>query len=164
MTSSPRCARTASRARWTSTPAPILSCCRVVMLSCCRGWWSGSRAQLRASAAGAPASHGGLSTTLRDLARFGLLFTLRKRPVVCWPDRLALKGDFVCCQGTPQCTCSYHTCQCHCCAECNWRRHKREESAQRATPQREAPPSSAGCLCLVILSVILVSILVAVIH
>ena len=32
-------------------------------------------AQLCGSAAGAPGSHGGLSITLRDLARFGLLFT-----------------------------------------------------------------------------------------
>jgi CubicO group peptidase (beta-lactamase class C family) len=32
-------------------------------------------AQLCTSAAGAPASHGGISTTLRDLARFGMLFT-----------------------------------------------------------------------------------------
>ena len=32
-------------------------------------------AQLSGSAAGAPGSHGGLSITLRDLARFGLLFT-----------------------------------------------------------------------------------------
>ena len=32
-------------------------------------------AQLSGSAAGAPGSHGGLSTTLRDLARFGMLFT-----------------------------------------------------------------------------------------
>ena len=32
-------------------------------------------AQLCGSAAGAPASHGGLSATLRDLARFGMLFT-----------------------------------------------------------------------------------------
>jgi CubicO group peptidase (beta-lactamase class C family) len=32
-------------------------------------------AQLCTSAAGAPASRGGISTTLRDLARFGMLFT-----------------------------------------------------------------------------------------
>jgi CubicO group peptidase (beta-lactamase class C family) len=32
-------------------------------------------AQLCTSATGAPASHGGISTTLRDLARFGMLFT-----------------------------------------------------------------------------------------
>jgi CubicO group peptidase (beta-lactamase class C family) len=32
-------------------------------------------AQLCTSAAGAPTSHGGISTTLRDLARFGMLFT-----------------------------------------------------------------------------------------
>ena len=32
-------------------------------------------AQLSGSAAGAPGSHGGLSITLRDLARFGMLFT-----------------------------------------------------------------------------------------
>jgi hypothetical protein len=70
----------------------------------------------------------------------------------------------MCCQGTQQCSCSYHTCRCVCCAECIWRRREREGSAQRATPQREAPPSPAGCLCLVVLTVILVSILVAVIH
>ncbi|MDQ3690341.1 MAG: beta-lactamase family protein [Chloroflexota bacterium] len=34
-----------------------------------------ARAQLCRSASGAPASHGGISTTLRDLARFGMLFT-----------------------------------------------------------------------------------------
>ena len=40
-------------------------------------------AQLCTSAAGAPASHGGISTTLRDLARFGMLFTPRARsPVI----------------------------------------------------------------------------------
>ena len=38
-------------------------------------------AQLCGSAAGAPASHGGLSTTLRDLARFGMLFTPSARLV-----------------------------------------------------------------------------------
>ena len=38
-------------------------------------------AQLCTSAAGTPVSHGGLSTTLRDLARFGLLFTPRS-PVI----------------------------------------------------------------------------------
>ena len=38
-------------------------------------------AQLCVSAAGAPASHGGLSTTLRDLARFGMLFTPSARLV-----------------------------------------------------------------------------------
>ncbi len=38
-------------------------------------------AQLCCSAAGAPASHGGLSTTLRDLARFGMLFTPSARLV-----------------------------------------------------------------------------------
>lgn len=38
-------------------------------------------AQLCCSPAGAPASHGGLSATLRDLARFGLLFTPSSRLV-----------------------------------------------------------------------------------
>ena len=38
-------------------------------------------AQLSGSAAGAPGSHGGLSITLRDLARFGLLFTPCQRLV-----------------------------------------------------------------------------------
>jgi CubicO group peptidase (beta-lactamase class C family) len=38
-------------------------------------------AQLSGSAAGAPGSHGGLSITLRDLARFGLLFTPSRRLV-----------------------------------------------------------------------------------
>jgi CubicO group peptidase (beta-lactamase class C family) len=38
-------------------------------------------AQLCCSAAGAPASHGGLSVTLRDLARFGMLFTPSARLV-----------------------------------------------------------------------------------
>jgi CubicO group peptidase (beta-lactamase class C family) len=38
-------------------------------------------AQLCGSAAGAPASHGGLSATLRDLARFGMLFTPSARLV-----------------------------------------------------------------------------------
>lgn len=38
-------------------------------------------AQLCCSADGAPASHGGLSTTLRDLARFGMLFTPSARLV-----------------------------------------------------------------------------------
>jgi CubicO group peptidase (beta-lactamase class C family) len=40
-------------------------------------------AQLCTSAIGAPASHGGLCVTLRDLARFGMLFTPRARsPVI----------------------------------------------------------------------------------
>jgi CubicO group peptidase (beta-lactamase class C family) len=38
-------------------------------------------ARLTLSEAGAPASHGGLSTTLRDLARFGMLFTPSRRSV-----------------------------------------------------------------------------------
>ncbi len=38
-------------------------------------------AQLSGSAAGAPGSHGGLSSTLRDLARFGMLFTPSRRLV-----------------------------------------------------------------------------------
>ena len=38
-------------------------------------------AQLSGSAAGAPGSHGGLSITLRDLARFGMLFTPSSRLV-----------------------------------------------------------------------------------
>jgi CubicO group peptidase (beta-lactamase class C family) len=38
-------------------------------------------AQLCTSASGAPASHGGLSVTLRDLARFGMLFTPSSRLV-----------------------------------------------------------------------------------
>jgi CubicO group peptidase (beta-lactamase class C family) len=38
-------------------------------------------AQLSGSAAGAPGSHGGLSITLRDLARFGMLFTPSRRLV-----------------------------------------------------------------------------------
>jgi CubicO group peptidase (beta-lactamase class C family) len=38
-------------------------------------------AQLCGSTAGAPASHGGLSVTLRDLARFGMLFTPSARLV-----------------------------------------------------------------------------------
>jgi len=42
-------------------------------------------AQLSGSAAGAPGSHGGLSITLRDLARFGLLFTPSRR-LVAEPD------------------------------------------------------------------------------
>jgi CubicO group peptidase (beta-lactamase class C family) len=37
--------------------------------------------QLCGSAAGAPGSHGGLSTTLRDLARFGMLLTPSSRLV-----------------------------------------------------------------------------------
>jgi CubicO group peptidase (beta-lactamase class C family) len=48
-------------------------------------------AQLCTSASGAPASHGGLSATLRDLARFGMLFTPSGRliadaPVICAED------------------------------------------------------------------------------
>jgi CubicO group peptidase (beta-lactamase class C family) len=42
-------------------------------------------AQLCTSASGAPASHGGLSVTLRDLARFGMLFTLSSRVVADAP-------------------------------------------------------------------------------
>jgi hypothetical protein len=63
-------------------------------------------------------------------------------------DRLAgqidSEGDLMCCQGTQQCTCSYYTCQCNCCAECIWRRRERERSAQRTTQRREAPPSPGG--------------------
>jgi hypothetical protein len=70
----------------------------------------------------------------------------------------------MCCQGTQECTCSYFTCQCNCCAECVWRRQERERSAQRTTPRREVPPSPGGCQSLVVLTVILVGILVAVIH
>jgi CubicO group peptidase (beta-lactamase class C family) len=49
--------------------------------------WSQARfeapARLCGSAAGAPGSHGGLSTTLRDLARFGMLFTpSSRRPTI----------------------------------------------------------------------------------
>jgi len=42
-------------------------------------------ALLCGSAAGAPASHGGLSATLRDLARFGMLFTPSARIVSDYP-------------------------------------------------------------------------------
>ena len=42
-------------------------------------------AQLCGSASGAPGSHGGLSTTLRDLARFGMLFTPSGRLVAQSP-------------------------------------------------------------------------------
>ena len=42
-------------------------------------------AQLCTSASGAPASHGGLSVTLRDLARFGMLFTPSGRVVADTP-------------------------------------------------------------------------------
>jgi CubicO group peptidase (beta-lactamase class C family) len=42
-------------------------------------------AQLCTSAGGAPASHGGLSVTLRDLARFGMLFTPSGRVVADTP-------------------------------------------------------------------------------
>ena len=79
------CPRTDRTGRYTSTPASTRSCCR--------GWLSGrafgevpgreiwSRAGFEAPALlcggpeGAPGSHGGLCTTLRDLARFGMLFT-----------------------------------------------------------------------------------------
>jgi hypothetical protein len=71
------------------------------------------------------------------------------------------QGDFVCCQGTEQCTCSYNTCRCVCCSECIYRRRLRERSAQEAGPQREAPPSPAGCL--LVLAAILVSIVLVVI-
>ncbi len=39
-------------------------------------------AQLCTSSSGAPVSHGGISTTLRDLARFGMLFTPSRRRIV----------------------------------------------------------------------------------
>jgi CubicO group peptidase (beta-lactamase class C family) len=42
-------------------------------------------AQLCGSASGAPGSHGGLSTTLRDLARFGMLFTPSGRLIARYP-------------------------------------------------------------------------------
>ena len=70
----------------------------------------------------------------------------------------------MCCQGTQQCTCSYHTCRVRLLRRVHLEEARAGADAQPTTPQREAPPSRAGCLCLVVLTVILVSILVAVIH
>jgi CubicO group peptidase (beta-lactamase class C family) len=53
-------------------------------------------APLCTSASGAPVSHGGLSVTLRDLARFGMLFTPSGRvvadtPVISEADRRRIR-------------------------------------------------------------------------
>jgi CubicO group peptidase (beta-lactamase class C family) len=55
-----------------------------------------AQAQLCISASGAPVSHGGLSVTLRDLARFGMLFTPSGRviadtPVISEADRRRIR-------------------------------------------------------------------------
>lgn len=92
---------------------------------------------------------------------------LGKRPSYVGRTGDSEVGDFMCCQGTQQCTCSYHTCRCVCCAECNWRRSQRERSEQPTTPPSEAPSALACCLSLVVLTVVIVvivAIVLAVIH
>jgi CubicO group peptidase (beta-lactamase class C family) len=73
-------------------------------------------AQLCTSASGAPASHGGLSMTLRDLARFGMLFTPSGRliadaPVIAAADlrRIRPRRDLSCPEAdmTPEATAAY---------------------------------------------------------
>jgi len=73
-------------------------------------------AQLCTSASGAPASHGGLSVTLRDLARFGMLFTPSGRliadaPVISAEDlrRIRPRRDLSCPEAdmTPEATAAY---------------------------------------------------------
>jgi len=73
-------------------------------------------AQLCTSPSGAPASHGGLSVTLRDLARFGMLFTPSGRliadaPVISAEDlrRIRPRRDLSCSEAdmTPGATAAY---------------------------------------------------------
>src|SRR5580658_4026895 len=55
----------------------------------------------------------------------------------------------MCCQGTDQCTCSYYTCRCVCCAECISRRNQRARASSEQTPpppQQQQQSTSSSCL------------------